>query len=365
MPDFFNTLRSSMMGLDPFVNYDEKLNLFYDETNNVKVFKLKQNKFNNDCNRNFVLGGIALDKRISEQEIVDLRKNLYLQNNQDEFKFGDICSGSFEKCLSSKRLGIVLDFLQEKEIFIHYMTVNFLYYALADVVDSVRLFEHCESFESITLLKTTLSRSCKCNLLKSVEVLNKFCFPDLKKEEFEKFVYWIDKFLKKEKLPYHELISKKLFQAARRQDMPFITDNKSQILVDEFSHFYLHLMALFSKSNHFFDEEGDIQSAFAMLREKDVIPEEINYSFIDSKTNIEIQLSDVVVGFVSSLFHFLNENINLNVRNFVYGLDDNGRNNLKSFFRILNKSISHNRGFVNQIMELDIHEKMWELEKSL
>lgn len=161
------------------------------------------------------------------------------------------------------------------------------------------------------------------------------------------------------------MISEKLFQSARCQHMPFITDNQSQVLVDSFSHFYLHMMVLFSKSKHFFDEEGDIQNVFAMLRKNGVIPEEINYSFVDSKNNIEIQLSDVIVGFVSSLLHLLNENIDLNVRNFVYGLDNNGRNNLKSFFRILNKSISHNRGFVNQIMELDIHEKMWELEKSL
>ena len=354
-----------MMGLESFINYDEKLNLFYDETNNIKVFKLLLNKFNNDCNRNFVLGGIALQNRISEQDVIELRNKLYLQKSQEEFKFRDVCSGPFVQSLSSKRLGIIFDFLQEKNVFIHYVTVNFLFYALADIVDSAEIAEFCSQTADIALLKTTLSRSCKRNIPKLLDVLNTYEYPNVRPDKLEKFVYWIDRFLKKEGMPYHEMISEKLFQSARCQHMPFITDNQSQVLVDSFSHFYLHMMVLFSKSKHFFDEEGDIQNVFAMLRKNGVIPEEINYSFVDSKNNIEIQLSDVIVGFVSSLLHLLNENIDLNVRNFVYGLDNNGRNNLKSFFRILNKSISHNRGFVNQIMELDIHEKMWELEKSL
>lgn len=173
------------MGLESFINYDEKLNLFYDETNNIKVFKLLLNKFNNDCNRNFVLGGIALQNRISEQDVIELRNKLYLQKSQEEFKFRDVCSGPFVQSLSSKRLGIIFDFLQEKNVFIHYVTVNFLFYALADIVDSAEIAEFCSQTADIALLKTTLSRSCKRNIPKLLDVLNTYEYPNVRPDKLE------------------------------------------------------------------------------------------------------------------------------------------------------------------------------------
>ena len=45
----------------PEANLYAKYHFFYDETNNIRKFYLKDNKFNSDCLDNFVLGGIVFE----------------------------------------------------------------------------------------------------------------------------------------------------------------------------------------------------------------------------------------------------------------------------------------------------------------
>ena len=69
-------------------NMDKEYVLYYDETNNARVFKLTEEGFNFDEHAYFILGGLAFEKgKILQQSITDeLVDNLKLQSNMREIK---------------------------------------------------------------------------------------------------------------------------------------------------------------------------------------------------------------------------------------------------------------------------------------
>ena len=120
-------------------NMDKEYVLYYDETNNARVFKLTEEGFNFDEHAYFILGGLAFEKeKILQQSITDeLVDNLKLQSNMREIKFKHIQqkSKNFIELLSKPKFKIFVEWLEKNNCWIHYTYLDNFYFSIVDIID--------------------------------------------------------------------------------------------------------------------------------------------------------------------------------------------------------------------------------------
>lgn len=120
--------------LNPRVDFTTPYIFYYDETNNIKTFYVKENDFNYTFTANFVLGGLLHQGAVSDvQPLIDSFK---LQKTAKEVKFKHIAFGDFLDCLKSQKLNLFFRFLKDNDLYVHYSSLNILYWSVVDIVDS-------------------------------------------------------------------------------------------------------------------------------------------------------------------------------------------------------------------------------------
>lgn len=122
-------------------NFDESYILYYDETNNPRKFCLTQEGFNVNEREFFILGGVGFENTASIEnlEIDKLLCDFKIQKNTNEMKFKHIkCkSKNLTELIIQKRVQILIDWIIEKNAFIHYSYIDNFYYSIVDIVDTV------------------------------------------------------------------------------------------------------------------------------------------------------------------------------------------------------------------------------------
>ncbi|MEC4817924.1 MAG: hypothetical protein SAK29_32330, partial [Scytonema sp. PMC 1069.18] len=81
----------------PKADFDSAFTFFYDETNNIRKFYVRESDFNSSFQSNFVLGGIVYDK--SKPDIEKLFSELNLERSIKEVKLKHLAKGDFLSCL--------------------------------------------------------------------------------------------------------------------------------------------------------------------------------------------------------------------------------------------------------------------------
>lgn len=285
---------------------DKELTFFYDEAMNAGKFWLTQEGINNKkaLTHDFVLAGIMYEKE--PEGIEDLFKKLNLQAG--ELKYANYTKNkSIEKIISSKRVTLILDWILNNNVYIHYTILNFLYYGLVDIIDSI-IPENL--INMIFDLKTTLYEYCKLNLDELFIILYKYSFPNIKQNEVGCFCHELVSFLSNKrmqnsKIIYLEIIKKLLLDAADTNNLNFIQNNEDNILVDKFFHIYQKPCYLFMNSFHHFDNEEEVKKKWEQFPLEKNGRLFINYDFLDSTESKYIQISDTVAGLLSDFFYFL------------------------------------------------------------
>src|SRR5690606_35392581 len=90
--------------------------------------------FNYTFTANFVLGGLLHEGAVPDvQPLIDSFK---LQKTVKEVKFKHIAFGDFLDCLKSQKLNLFFRFLKESNLYVHYSSLNILYWSVVDIVDS-------------------------------------------------------------------------------------------------------------------------------------------------------------------------------------------------------------------------------------
>ena len=127
-------------------NMDNKYTFFYDETNNIRKFFLKENgKINiqlKELNQNFLLGGVCYEETTTLTSISfqKLKKDLYLDKKiieeNLEIKFKHIAKGDFLQCLKSKKLKTFLEWILSNNLYIHYSSLDIFYWSIVDIIES-------------------------------------------------------------------------------------------------------------------------------------------------------------------------------------------------------------------------------------
>ncbi|KIC01754.1 hypothetical protein OA88_12575 [Flavobacterium sp. JRM] len=352
-------IRKMTIDLNQLEHTENLYNFYYDETNNIRKFYLKENDFNDSSKSNFVLGGIVFEK--TRTDFKDCFDKLNLQNNVTEVKLKNLATGDFISCLKSKKLRIFLDFLFNSDLYIHYSSLNFLYFSLVDIVDSAET-EPPLGFKENRILKNILFKIAKKEKEKIVKLFFAYEYPNVKSESLKDFLSNLISILEpyvneKEFQGNLPKLIKILNEAKEVGKMPFITDEVDHQLIENFIHFYLRTIYIFKNSNHVFDREVTIEELLKDYNLKSNTKDFKNYVFEDSKNNLFIQASDIFIGVLGKYFNFLNENTIDEIKSILYVLDDVQFSNFELILEIIQKSNKKNRAFIHNTLSNEEMEK--------
>lgn len=332
--DFFKTLFSKEYEFDGC--------LYYDETNNFRKFYVKEHGWNCEAsNIFFVLGGLAVP-RGENVNTSSLLTDLKLQKNVTDIKFRHLAGkgADFLTTLNSQKIEVFLDWLNKNELKIHYNALNYIYYSLIDIVDAAMSQYSFYNHELDLDLKNMLYEIVKQDINYFIDMLYKYCYPNITNT----------KCFMKEFLPFIEVRQSKLVcddefileylrqiikEASRQENLNFFDGEENYIIFNNLSSIYLSETLKYSKAEMIFDDEQSISDLVADLRS--------GIKFVDSKSEVLVQLSDVVVGLISRYFSFLEESEDVIIT--VQGFTEKQRTVLKKLLNVIIRSAKYNALF--------------------
>lgn len=352
--------------LAPTADFDSAFTFYYDETNNIRKFYIRENDFNYTFTANFVLGGLVhLGQAPNVQPLIESFK---LQNTVNEVKFKHIANGDFLNCLKSEKLKLFLKFVKESNLYVHYSSLNILYWSIVDIVDSAIVSS--KSAQKLGLqfsnhLKNDLYKLARLEIDLVIQLFYKYEYPNIKNDSLIPFIEELTSLFQGyiETAEFHfclESLRQILKEAKKKGSLAFIMDEEDFILLKDLSQFYLRPIYLFKNSTHIFDKEysiADTLKDFNILDGNDKIK---NYTFVDSKSEQLIQLSDIFVGLLGKLTNYLNTSSHNKIDNDFKSLSEVQQSNIDLLIEVIDKSHNKNIGFLHNI---DSYEEMSKMDR--
>lgn len=367
MIDFeISQVRQFTKMLAPTADFETSFTFYYDETNNIKKFYVRENDFNYTFTANFVLGGLAhIGQAPNVQPLIDSFKQ---QKTAKEVKFKHIASGDFLDCLKSEKLKLFLQFVKESNLYTHYSSLNILYWSIVDIVDSAIMSSEAAMQlgpQFANHLKNDLYKLSRLEIDSVIQLFYKFEYPNIKKESvlpfIEELTSLFDGYIDTDEFHFGlESLRQILKEAKKKGSLPFVMDEEDYILLQDLSQFYLRPIYLFKKSTHIFDNEDSISETLSDYRILDENEEIKNYTFVDSQTNLLIQLSDVFVGIMGKLTNYLNTSSRAKIDSELSSLLEIQLININLLIDIIDKSHNTNIGFIHNT---DSYEEMSKMNK--
>ena len=357
-----NIYKMNIQGLPTF---DEKMIFYYDETGNCRKFTLTEKDFNdsNAVYKNFILGGIAFVNTPDEKLLSQLYSNLgFVEGEQPELKFKNLYhkSKDFLNFIESQRASDFLSWLDSSGVYIHYLTLNNLYYSLADIIDSLdaEIISRCNRE-----LKNALYNYIVSNTNEIIQVLYRHKYPNI--TDVSQFVDDLVALICGNRKSYFlSIICDELVKAKKNNELVFIQNNEPYILIEEYYQFYLSRISIFSESENLFDEETTIQKHLSSINLHDNDKTLKNYHFIKSTKSKFVQISDMLVGLLGRLFVFLDDHNKEEIIEIANTINEKQIDNFSTIFKLIirsnNKSpllicnINSNRSIIDRKKKLKI-----------
>ncbi|EJE6943381.1 DUF3800 domain-containing protein [Salmonella enterica] len=384
-----------------YVTSNKNYIFYYDESNNIRTFTLRGNKYNVDNNPQstyspiFVLAGIVTNQtkhNISAQEV---RTLLNIQSNVKEIKLKHVGTGSFPELMNNKKIHVFLTWLLESPFFIHYYATNTVYWSFLDIIEDLAhyLFDDKNSSlfkkafhnnidlrSQLDFYKNALYILIKKDKTGFLKLMNDFNYPEINNNDANKFYKSLHKFCRshtnsylsyKHKNPNH--IEKSLLELTRLLsickdiDNAELTFNDKDLLIDSFSHFYLNRLNGFRNSQHLLDEEDLVEPHLVLSTKNEFIGDEknqyygLNFKFIKSESNIEIQISDIISGIIRSLYSFIEQVEFSEIDSFIENPTELQKDNIKKLSMLISKSVNECEGFIFRTQPQMDESKMYKL----
>lgn len=320
--------------------------LYYDESGNVKHLILKGASLNAESDTVFVLGGVQAENTIS---LYDLRLRLGKQPTT-ELKANRDLKSDFIAILRKDNFRQILELIQEKEWHIHFYAVHLLYYGFVDIVDSIKGTE-ISPLEFKAELYQVLRKDC----VKTINHFKKYKYPNIKDEKKNEFLDGIINMIDERNT---ELLSKGLIKpllmllktlivkAKSQKELSFIQKEETNVWVKPFIQFYRQEIFQFHKKKLIFDEEKQVQKELEENIMEIAGKSLTNYSFIDSKTDAMVQVSDYVVSIIRKYIMFL-DRTELEVETDIKSFDEIQMRNFNLLNSILKDSLDYNLLYLN------------------
>ena len=307
--DLRNTL---IEGGEYNLSFDTKYTFYYDETNNYRVFRIKNGKFNESPQKYFVVGGLCLDSE-NGVDFEQLEEELHLPQNLEEIKGGVIVgnNASFIECMRSRRLNSILKWVDQNGILLHFEAVDHLEIIAKD------LCRLCgKDIENEYICEYIFYKCLRQDIEEVEKLLVKYKYPNIENGKIKDFlVEWRMFILKVFKVMNDDLsidlLAKKIFLDSVLCDIDkAINSNLSfkgrDKIIENYFPYYIVKPMIFRKAEHIFDDEKEIEK---ILKENIYIIEGEyvdNYLFVDSKAYKMVQISDVMVRVVAKFLEFVN-----------------------------------------------------------
>lgn len=358
-------IRECTKMLAPSADFDGSYTFYYDETNNIRKFYLKEHDFNSAFSKNFVLGGLVHEG--PAPDIQPLLDSFQLQKSVKEVKFKHVAKGGLLDCLKSKKLALFLQFIKSSNLYIHYSSLNILYWSLVDIVDSaISHSEVCQQLglEFANTLKNDLYKLSKIEIDSVISLFRRFEYPNIKQDAVLPFIEELsDLFVDYlDDMEFHfglESLRQILKEARKKDSLPFVMDEEDFVLIKDFSHFYLRPIYMFKNSRHIFDNEDSIAEILSGYEIVEDSKEVNNYSFVDSQSNQLTQLSDILVGLIGKLHSYLNTNYRDKIYSDFNQLNLTQGKNIDLLLSLIDESHDKNIGFLHTT---DSYEEMSKIE---
>lgn len=362
----FNRLQQMM---DPRLDFTTPFTFYYDETNNIKKFKVRETDFNTSFTGNFVLGGLV--HLGVEPDIQQLINSFRLQKTANEVKFAHIATGEFTDCLKSKKLKLFFEFLINNDVYVHYSSLNILYWSIVDIVDSVIVDSEFENLseQMILKLKNDLYKLCHLEIEAVIDLFFKFEYPNIKGDQVASFIEALIEIFADyiDDSEFHfgiETLRQLLEVSKSKNKLAFVMDEQDHILLEGLAHFYMRPIYTFSNSTHVFDNEDSIKEEISKFRILNNKVEIKNFSFVDSKDDQLIQLSDIFVGIMGKYTQYRNTHTIDQIKaDIIETFSPIQLDNLKMFVDIINKSDSRNPAFLHSVDSVEEVQKFGHIAK--
>lgn len=356
--------------------FNDRYTFYYDESNNIRKLTLKNNTYNidNDPNqkssKNFILAGLVhKGNKCIDVKREDLLKKLYIPLSVNEIKFKSIANGDFFDILKSKKLKSFLEYINEKELYIHCFNLNMEYWSFIDIIDDIFIFlskkPNCEldvivrnsnlTLEELSFLyKNYLHTLIKVDREKFIESVVKFNYPNINENTSNEFLLSLNNIII-DNLENNESISKLereelknlLFLFSRSigiDDFFLVYSDEKYTILDGLYYFYFDKVKKFYNSKHVFDNEYNVSDKMKILEKVS------NYSFVDSKNEFFVQLSDIISGVLYRYFTFIERKCFLD--GYEYNFNEIQTSNLKLIKSLIVKSDEECTDFFRSVTSL-------------
>lgn len=352
-----DNLREGQIRLHNLENTDAVHTFFYDETNNIRKLYVDADGFNVSLPRPFILGGIVYEGEPRPIDIGPLRQALKIQTNVRELKLAHIAKGEFTDLLTSPKLTVFLSWVRDNGFFIHYHQLDPLYWSTVDTVDSILTENnHGPLLHYHALLKSDLTATLRSDLQATSSLFHRYGYPGLAPENRKAFLKDLLKFVDingSGLAKFNRSMLKGVLQLGLSLDeLVFIEGNPADILIQDFSSFYLSRIALFQRSGHIFDVETIVQNTLAKASIISQRQPAVNYRFADSVDEVGIQLSDVIVGVLGKMHSFLIEHSWQEVSEARNALAGTGIQNAELLRDLISESHDANVAFLHHVASI-------------
>ena len=346
-----DNLRRTDVRLHGLHRADIPYTLYYDETNNIRRLHVTADGLNVDKPGCFVLAGIAHQGACRPIDIAPLRIALKLQPTTKEMKLAHIGKGDFLDLLGFRRLGILLDWIAENDLFLHYQCL--------DIVDAALMAAEREELLLVApALKDMLNIALRRDIEATTDLFRFFNYPALDPRDGPQFYHVLLQMVREEADQLHPLygglLAQVLEDAIQRESFPFIegSDEDRHILIEGFDIFFRHRIALLRNSTHVLDLEEVVRRQFmADPLMRDRVPVD-SFRFVDSQEEPLIQVCDVVAGLLGKFFSYVVGTDLDTVRADHAALSEPQRDNLAKLARLIDQAAEENEAFAHRVMSL-------------
>lgn len=357
-----NEVRNPHIAFHGLENVNEAYTMYYDETNNIRRLRVTQNGLNVEETKCYVLGGIAHRGPLRDLEIQPLRSTLRIQETASEIKLKHIGKGEFLDLLGNNKMESFLAWMIDEGLFAHYQVLDVLYWSIVDIIDSIIAETEQIQLAPISYnLKDDLYKILRYDVDDTAEVFRRYSYPNVDRARQSAFVNELLCRLTDlgHQLPEFgfQMLKGVLQMATNLNSLPFLENEEPNILLKEFSMFYIKNICLFKNSNHILDIEPMIEERLNSKIFVDNGRQVENYNFVDSKNESGIQIADVVVGFIGKFFTFINQTAMLDLHSTRSSLSPIQLRNLSRYSEIVDISINENKAFANCILSIEDQRK--------
>lgn len=268
-----------------------------------------------------------------------LRTIACVNESVKEVKCRTLCANAdFWECIKTKKIGLFLKWIYESDWLVHYSSINYLYFTIVDIIDSIDL--GIENKDHIDCLKNELYRLFKENYNSMLNILSSFNFPNIEEADIPRFFDGLIAIALKSSTPNtctYQLINE-LIAAKGQNHLIFLERNPEKTIIKNFVSFYIYRISIFSASMHVLDEELNVQNQLKQVARFEKAISQINYEFRKSESDLYIQVADCWVGLMGKFSRYVNTHTALDVAAMWKCLSDEQRENFSTYAKIFKRS---------------------------